>query len=76
METEFKIYTKKTINDANGVEQEITSQVATLTREDVVKALNVSIQQRDRMQELVESSTRKLALIDEAIINGSDSIVL
>jgi hypothetical protein len=76
METKFKIYAKKTIKDANGIEQEITSQVATLTREDVVKALNVSIQQRDRMRELVDISNRKLELIDIAIANNSDSIIL
>lgn len=76
METKFKIYTKKTIKDSNGIEQEITSQVATLTREDAVKALNMSIQQRDRMQELVDGSTRKLDLIDIAITNNLDSIIL
>ena len=75
METKFKIYSKKTTT-VDGVSQEITTQVANLTREDVVKALAMSVQQRDRMQELVDGSTRKLALIDDAIANGSDSIIL
>lgn len=75
METKFKIYSKKTIT-VDGVSQEVTTQVANLTREDVVKALDMSIRQRDRMQELVDGSTRKLALIDDAIANGSDSVIL
>ena len=40
------------------------------------KSLAASVQQRDRMQELVDGSTRKLALIDEAILAGVDYIVL
>lgn len=75
METKFKIYTKKTII-VDGASQEITSLVSTLTREDVVKALNESTQQRNRMQELVDISTRKLELIDIAITNNSDNIIL
>ena len=75
METKFKIYSKKTIT-VDGVSLEIITQVANLTRDDVVKALAMSVQQRDWMQELVDGSTRKLALIDEAIAYGSDSVVL
>lgn len=75
METKFKIYTKKTIT-VNGIEQELTSLISELTREEVNKALQVSIQQRDRMQQLVDLNTRKLQLIDEAIANNKDSIVL
>ena len=75
METKFKVYTKKT-QLVNGVETELTQLVGTHTRDELVKARDASIQQRDRMQELVDISTRKVELVDEAILNGSDSIVL
>lgn len=75
METNFKVYTKKT-QLVNGVETELTQLVGTYTRDELVKARDASIQQRDRMQELVDISTRKVELVDEAILNGSDSIIL
>lgn len=76
METKFKIYTKKTIVNPDGTTQEITKEIGSFTRDELVKAQEMSIQQRDRMQELVDISTRKVILVDEAITNNLDYIFL
>lgn len=75
METKFNIYRKSAVA-IGGNSQELTTLIGSLTRDEVVKSLDMSVRQRDRMQELVDATTRKLELIDAAIINNEDSIVL
>lgn len=76
METKFKVYSKKTITNPDGTTQELTNQIGEFTRDELVKARDNAIVQRDRMQELVDISTRKVNLIDDAIINNLDYIIL
>ena len=76
MEQKFKIYTTKTITKPDGLTQEITNENGSFTREELVKAMENAIQQRDRMQELVDISSRKINLVDEAISKNLDYIIL
>lgn len=76
MEQKFKVYTVKTVTKQDGTTQEITNEVGNFTREELVKAKDNAIVQRDRMQELVNIATRKVELVDEAILNNLDYIVL
>ena len=76
MEQKFKIYTKKTIMNPDGTSQEIMNEIGSFTKDELVKARDNAIQQRDRMQELVDVSSRKVNLVDEAITNNLDYIIL
>ena len=76
MEQKFKIYTIKTVTKPDGLTQEITNEIGSFTREELVKAMETAIKQRDRMQELVDISSRKINLVDEAIAKNLDYIIL
>lgn len=76
MEQKFKIYTKKTIMNPDGTSQEIMNEIGSFTKDELVKARDNAIQQRDRMQELVDVSSRKVNLVDEAITNNLEYIIL
>lgn len=76
MEQKFKIYTKKTIMNPDGTSQEIMNEIGSFTKDELVKAMDNAIVQRDRMQELVDISSRKVNLVDEAITNNLDYIIL
>ena len=58
METKFKIYTQKTITNVDGTTQNILNQIGSATREELVKARDNAIVQLNRMQELVNISSR------------------
>lgn len=76
METKFKILKSKEVTLQDGTVQHVTNQAGTISREDAAKAKEVAEQQFTRTQELLALATRKLELIDEAIANGLDSIIL
>lgn len=76
METKFKILKSKEVTLQDGTVQHITDQVGTISREDAAKAKEVAEQQFTITQELLALATRKLELIDIAITNNSDSIIL
>ena len=74
METKFKIYTQKTITNVDGTTQNVLNQIGSATREELVKARDNAIVQLNRMQELVNISSRKVELVDNA--GDNDYIIL
>lgn len=76
METKFKIMKNQEVKLQDGTVQQTLNQVGTISREDAIKAKVVAEQQFNHAQELLTLATRKLDLIDLAIINDSDNIIL
>ena len=74
METAYKIYTQKEITNPDGTKQNVLNQIGSATREELVKARDNVIVQRNRMEELVTIATRKVELVDLA--GENDYIIL
>jgi hypothetical protein len=74
MEKKFKIYREVVINNPDGTTKILTNEIGSTTLEQLQKDLQVSIQQRDRMQELVDLTNREIELVNTA--GENDYIIL
>jgi hypothetical protein len=74
MEKKFKIYREVIINNSDGTTRILTNEIGSTTLEQLQKDLQVSIQQRDRMQELVDLTNREIELVNSA--GENDYIIL
>jgi hypothetical protein len=74
MEKKFKIYREVVINNPDGTTKILTNEIGSTTLEQLQKDLEVSIQQRDRMQELVDLTNKEIELINSA--GENDYIIL
>ena len=74
METVYKIYKETIITNTDGTSKTLTSEVGSSTLEQLQIDLGVCIQQRDRMQELVDLVNRKIELVNTA--GDNDFIIL
>jgi hypothetical protein len=66
MEKKFKIYREVVINNSDGTTKILTNEIGSTTLEQLQKDLQVSIQQRDRMQELVDLTNKEIELVNTA----------
>jgi hypothetical protein len=74
MEKKFKIYKETIISNSDGKTKILTNEIGSTTLEQLQKDLEVSIQQRDRMQELVDLTNKEIELINNA--GENDYIIL
>ena len=74
METVYKIYKETIITNTDGTSKTLTSEVGSSTLEQLQIDLEVCVQQRDRMQELVDLVNRKIELVNTA--GDNDFIIL